>query len=322
MSCLFDNEVLVVVKNTIQKIDYTNKCPECGNSNLSKDYQRAELVCKQCGLVVREEIADPGPEWRAFDQEQRDKRARTGPPAKYNLHDKGLSTTISWKNRDAYGRSIPTKQRGQLYRLRKWQRRTIIANASERNLTHAFSELSKLSSQMNLPRSIRERAGMIYRKAVKKNLIRGRSVEAVVVATVYAACRLAGMPRTLDELSKISRIPRRDIGRTYRFIVRELKLKMNVPTPLTYITRFCSKLKLSQKVNKKATEILNKSIKKELISGRGPVGVAAAAIYIAAVLCNEKRTQRDVADVAGVTEVTIRNRYKELVERLDIALEL
>jgi transcription initiation factor TFIIB len=304
------------------KVEYTNKCPECSSSNLAKDYQRAELVCKNCGLVVREEIADQGPEWRAFDKEQRDKRARTGPPTKFIMHDKGLSTTISWKNRDAYGRTIPTRQRGQLYRLRKWQRRTMVGNASERNLSHAFSELNKLSSQMNLPRSIRERAGMIYRNAAKKNLIRGRSVEAVVVATVYAACRLAGMPRTLDELSKVSRIPRRDIGRTYRFIVRELKLKMNVPTPLTYITRFCSKLKLSQKVKKKATEILNESIEKELISGRGPVGVAAAAIYIAAVLCDEKRTQRDVADVAGVTEVTIRNRYKELVERLNIALEL
>jgi transcription initiation factor TFIIB len=175
---------------------------------------------------------------------------------------------------------------------------------------------------MNLPRGIRERAGMLYRKAAKKNLIRGRSVEAVVVATIYAACRLEGMPRTLDELSKVSRIPRRDIGRTYRFVVRKLKLKINVPTPLTYITRFCSKLKLSQKVKKKAKEILNESIEKELTSGRGPVGVAAASIYIAAFLCDEKRTQREVADIAGVTEVTIRNRYKELVDRLEIDFEL
>jgi transcription initiation factor TFIIB len=287
-----------------------------------KDYQRAELVCKKCGLVIHEEMVDHGPEWRAFDKEQRDKRARTGPPTKYTMHDKGLSTNISWKNRDAYGRTIPTRQRGQLYRLRKWQRRTMMGNASERNLSHAFSELNKLSSQMNLPRSIRERAGMIYRNAAKKKLIRGRSVEAVVVATVYAACRQAGIPRTLDELSKISGIARRDIGRTYRYVARELKLKMDVPTPLTYIARFCSKLKLSQKVKKKATEILNESIEKQLISGRGPVGVAAAAIYIASVLYDEKRTQREVADVAGVTEVTIRNRYKELVKRLDIDLDL
>jgi len=163
---------------------------------------------------------------------------------------------------------------------------------------------------------------MIYRNAVKKNLIRGRSIEIVVVSTVYAACRLAGMPRTLDELSKVSTISRRDIGRAYRFLVRKLKLKMDVPTPLTYISRFCNKLKLSQKVNEKAIEILNESIKKELISGRGPVGVAAAAIYISSVLCNEKRTQNEIAEVAGVTEVTIRNRYKELIDKLDIVIEL
>jgi transcription initiation factor TFIIB len=304
------------------KVEYTNKCPECGNSNLTKDYQRAEIVCKQCGLVIQEEIADPGPEWRAFDQEQQVKRARTGPPIKYTMPDKGLSTSISWKNRDAYGHTIPKKQRGQIYRLRKWQRRTITADASNRNLIHAFAELSKISSKMNLPRHIREQAGMIYRKVAKKNLIRGRNVESVVIATVYAACRIAGMPRTLDELSKISGISRRDIGRTYRFIVRKLKLKINVPTPLTYVPRFCNKLKVDQRVKRKAEDILKLSNEKELISGRGPVGIAAAAIYIATVLCNDKRTQQEVADVAGVTEVTIRNRYKELVNRLDIEFEL
>jgi transcription initiation factor TFIIB len=309
-------------KKVEYKIEYANKCPECGSAHLTKDYYRAELVCEDCGLVVREEIADHGPEWRAFDKEQRNKKARTGPPIKYTMHDKGLTTTISWKNRDAYGRSIPTRQRGQLYRLRKWQRRTRAANASERNLSQAFSELNKLSSQMNLSRNIREQAAVIYRKATKKNLIRGRSVEAVVVATVYAACRLAGMPRTLDELSTASKISRKDIGRTYRFIARKLKLKMEAPTPLTYIARFCNKLNLSQKVMEKTKEILNESIEKELISGRGPVGVAAAAIYIAAILCGEKKTQREVADIAGVTEVTIRNRYKELVEKLDIEIEL
>jgi transcription initiation factor TFIIB len=304
------------------KVEYTNKCPDCSSSNLAKDYQRAELVCKDCGLVVHEEIAVHGPEWRAFDKEQRDKKARTGPPTNYTIHDKGLSTTISWKNRDAYGRIIPSRQRGQLYRLRKWQRRTNVGNASERNLSQAFSELNKFSSQLNLPRNIRERASVIYRKAAKKNLIRGRSVEAVVLATIYAACRLASMPRTLDELSKKSSVSRRDIGRTYRIIARNLKLKIDVPTPLKYVTRICSDLKTSQQVKKKTVEILNESIEKEIISGRGPVSVAAAAIYISTVLCGEKRTQREVAIVAGVTEVTIRNRYKELVKRLDIDIDL
>lgn len=176
---------------------------------------------------------------------------------------------------------------------------------------------------MNLPRNIREQAGMLYRKAAKKNLIRGRSVEVVVIATVYAACRLSGMPRTLGELSDMSsQVSRREIGRAYRFIVRELGLKMIPTSPINYVSRFCSKLKLSRDVKQKTVEILKEAIKNELTSGRGPTGVAAAAIYMASILCGERKTQREVADVAGVTEVTIRNRYKELAGKLDIDITL
>lgn len=309
-------------RKTKQQIEYISKCPKCGRTNLVRDYQRAELVCQECGLVVYEELPDHGPEWRAFDSGQRERRARTGAPMKYTLHDKGLSTAISWKNRDAYGRSIPTRQRGQLYRLRKWERRMRIASASERSYALAFSVLNMISSQMSLSRTIREQAAMLYRKAVKKNLLRGRRAELVAVATVYAACRLADMPRTLDELSKASQISRKEIGRTYRYLVRELRLKINVSTPLNYVNRFCSELELSQNVKKKAVEILKEAIEKELTSGRGPVGLAGATIYMAALLCGEKRTQQQVAHVAGVTEVTIRNRYKELAKKLGIKIEL
>lgn len=309
-------------KKNKEKIEYIKQCPECESKNLKRDNKRGELVCQDCGLVIDEDLIDQGPEWRAFDHEQKQKRKRTGPPVNYSLHDKGLSTTISWKNRDYYGRTIPTKIRGQVYRLRKWQRRTRISDATERSLSIAFSELSKISSIMNLPRTIREQAGMIYRKAAKKNLIRGRSVESVVVASVYAACRLSGTPRTLDELSEKSQIKRKEIGRTYRFIARELGLRLMPTSPQDYISRFCSELKLSGDVQSKAIEILKDAADKELTSGRGPTGVAAASIYIASILCGERRTQREVADVAGVTEVTIRNRYKELAERLDIDIIL
>jgi transcription initiation factor TFIIB len=203
--------------------------------------------------------------------------------------------------------------------MQKWGR---LGNSSERSLSYAISELNKLCSQMNLPRNIRERASMIYRKAAKKNLVRGRGVESVVAATLYIACRIMGLPRTLSEISDTSGLKRKDIGRTYRFISRELKLRINVPTPLSYVSRFCSELKLSRKVVEKSSDILKEVIERELISGRGPVGVAAAVIYISTVLCDEKRTQKQIANVAGVTEVTIRNRYKEIAEILDINLEI
>lgn len=305
-----------------QKIEEIVKCPGCGSAHLTKDYSRAELVCEDCGLVIDEDFIDHGPEWRAFDSEQRDKRARTGAPMTYTMHDKGLSTIIDWKNRDSYGKSIPTRNRAQLYRIRKWQRRVRISDSTEKNLAIALSGLDRLSSSMSLPRTVRETAAMIYRKAALKKLVRGRSIEGVTAASLYAACRQCNVPRTLDEISNIAQISRKDIGRIYRYISRELGLKLMPTSPRDYISRFCSQLNLRNDVQIKTMEILTKAANNELTSGRGPTGLAAAALYIASVLCGDRRTQREVAEVAGVTEVTIRNRYKELAEKLDLEILL
>ena len=311
-----------MVKKEKQKIEETIKCPKCGRTHLSRDYSRGELICNDCGLVIEEDFIDHGPEWRAFDSDQREKRARTGAPMTYTIHDKGLSTMIGWKNRDSYGKSIPTRNRAQLYRLRKWQRRIRIADSIEKNLAFALSELDRMASGMGLPRNVRETAAMIYRKAVLKNLIRGRSMEGVSAVALYAACRQCNVPRTLDEIAGSSRVSRKEIGRTYRFITRELGLKLMPTSPQDYISRFCSELKLSGDVQVKTLEILKKAADKELSSGRGPTGIAAASIYIASVLCGERRTQREIAETAGVTEVTIRNRYKEIAGKLDLEIIL
>ena len=301
-----------------QKIEEILKCPECRSTSIRKDYSRAELVCNNCGLVIDEDLIDHGPEWRAFDSDQREKRARVGAPMTYTMHDKGLSTMIGWKNRDSYGKSIPTRNRAQLYRLRKWQRRIRISDATERNLATALSALERMASGISLPRTTRETAAMIYRKAALKKLVRGRSIECVAAAALYAACRQCHVPRTLNEISNIAHMPRREIGRNYRFISRELGLKLMPTSPQDYISRFCGKLNFSGDVQSKTLEILKEAADKELTSGRGPTGIAAAALYIASVLCGERRTQRNVAEVACVTEVTIRNRYKELAGKLDI----
>lgn len=297
-------------------------CPECGSRNLVHDYERAELVCNECGLVVDSDFIDQGPEWRAFDHDQRMKRSRVGAPMTYTIHDKGLSTMIDWRNRDSYGKSISSKSRAQLYRLRKWQRRIRVSNATERNLAFALSELDRMASALGLSRNVRETAAVVYRKAVDMNLIRGRSIEGVAASALYAACRQCNVPRTLDEIAEVSRVSRKEIGRTYRFISRELGLKLMPTSPIDYIPRFCSGLNLHGEVQSKSVEILRQAAEKELTSGRGPTGVAAAAIYISSILCGDRRTQREVAEVAGVTEVTIRNRYKELAEQLDIEIIL
>ena len=297
-------------------------CPECGSTKLINDHERGEVVCGACGLVIDDNIVDMGPEWRAFDHEQRDKRTRVGAPITYTIHDKGLSTMIDWRNKDIYGRDIPARNRAQWYRLRKWQRKIRISGATERNLAFALSELDRDSSRLGLPRSVRESASVVYRNAVENKLIRGRSIEGVVAASLYAACRRCKVPRTLDEIADVSRVSKKEVGRTYRFLTRELHIRLPPTSPIDYVPRFASELNLSGVVQSKAIEIINQAMENGLTSGRGPTGVAAAALYIASVILGERKTQRDVADIAGVTEVTIRNRYKELTEQLDMGVNL
>lgn len=298
------------------------KCPECGGDKLIKDYETAEIVCMKCGYVIADKIADQGPEWRAFDNEQRTKRTRVGAPLTYTIHDKGLSTMIDWHNRDVYGRDLSPGQRAQVYRLRKWQRRVRVSDATERNLAFALSELSKMASSLNLPKNILETASVIYRKAVKKRLIRGRSIQGVTAAALYMACRQCGVARTLEEVANASTVNKKEIGRSYRFMVKELKAFVPPSSPAYYISRFSNQLRLQGKAESIALSILTSAVKMRLTSGRGPTGIAAAATYIASVLTGEHRTQREIAEVAQVTEVTIRNRYKEIIDKLGIIVEI
>ncbi len=303
-------------------LDSITECPECESRHLAQDYDRGELICEDCGLVIDNQYIDEGPEWRAFDMKQEEKRARTGAPMTQMVHDKGLSTGIDQSNKDSYGKSIPSKKKAQIYRLRKWQRRIRVSDATERNLAYALTEMDRMASKMGLPKNIRETAALLYRKAVKKNLIRGRSINSVVAASLYAACRKAGVPRTLDEIAEATSSDRKEIGRTYRFLSRELTLKLKPTRPQEYLGRFCSELGLDGKVQSQAEDIIKDAEDQELISGKGPTGLAAASIYIASIKENQRRTQREVADVAAVTEVTVRNRYKELVEELDIDVDV
>jgi transcription initiation factor TFIIB len=246
------------------------------------------------------------------------KRARGGAPLTFTKHDKGLTTEIGKGLGELY--KVPAKKRAQYYRLTKWHKRLI--KSKDRNLSFALSELQRIVSFLNLPRPIHERIARYYEEAVNKGLVRGRSIESVIAALTYAVSREFGSPRTLDEISEASGVEKREIGRTYRYIARELHIRILPADPMTFVPRFCSMLGLSDKVHAKSIEILKKAKKHDITSGKGPTGVAAAAIYVACVLVGEKRTQREVADIVGVTEVTIRNRYKELIEKLGIEEEV
>lgn len=297
-------------------------CPECGSARLIRDYECAELVCMDCGYVIAAKIADRGPEWRAFDDEQRAKRTRVGAPLTYTIHDKGLSTMIDWHDRDIYGKGLSPGQKAQVYRLRKWQRRIRVSDATERNLAFALSEITKIANNLSLPKNILETASLIYRKAVKERLIRGRSIQGVTSAAIYLACRQCGLPRTLEEIAQASNVNKKEVGRSYRFLIKELGFTIPPLKPSQYITKFSNQLTMQGKVEEIAHKILVAAKELKLTSGRGPTGIAAAASYIASVLTGERKTQREIAEIAQVTEVTIRNRYKELVERLVFHISL
>ena len=311
-----------MTKENMPQPPMIRKCPECGSTRLMRDYECAEIVCMGCGYVVAAKLADQGPEWRAFDDEQRTKRARAGAPLTFTIHDKGLSTMIDWHDRDVYGKRLAPGQKAQIYRLRKWQRRIRVSDATERNLAFALSEISKIANNLNLPKNILETASVIYRKAVKERLIRGRSIQGVTAAAIYVACRQCGVARTLDEIAGASAVNKKEVGRSYRFLIKELNYFIPPLKPSQYITKFSNQLTMQGKVEEIAHKILAAAKELKLTSGRGPTGIAAAASYIASVLTGERKTQREIAEIAQVTEVTIRNRYKELVERLQFIIYL
>jgi transcription initiation factor TFIIB len=300
----------------------TRRCPECGSSRIMKDHESAEIVCMDCGFVVIAKLADQGPEWRAFDSTQHEKRARAGAPTTFTIHDKGLSTTIDWHDRDIHGQRIPQGQKAQIYRLRKWQRRIRVSDATERNLAFALSEISKYTNNLNLPRNVLETASFIYRKAVKGHLVRGRSIQGVSAAAIYVACRQCGVARTLEDIAQASPINKKEIGQSYRFLVKKLDYFIKPVKPGQYITKLCNQLTMQGNVEEIAHKILFAASELRLTSGKGPTSIAAATSYIASVLTGERKTQREIAEIAQVTEVTIRNRYKELVERLKFIVYL
>jgi transcription initiation factor TFIIB len=288
------------------------KCPECGSINLTYDSHLGEIICNDCGLVVEEKMVDTGMDLSGkFDKSE--KKGRGGAPISIQKFDKGLTTNVG-EISDIY--RLEPKQTRKFLRLKKWQER--VSTSIERNLRLAMAELRVIASYLNLPNVVRDEASRIYNYVLQRGLVRGRSMESVIAACLYAACRSYNIPRTLDEMATASDVERKEIGRTYRFIIRKLGIKVNQSSPKDYVSRFSSVLKLSPKTQNDALKVLKQAEDVELTSGRGPAGIAAAALYVAALMNDEKKTQREVADIAGITEVTIRNRYKELIEKLKL----
>jgi transcription initiation factor TFIIB len=315
-------EAMIYLRIPVAQQTNQTSCTDCGGNQIIIDNISGELVCKSCGIVVSQNLLDSGPEWRAFDPVQREKLPRVGAPITWTIHDKGLSTNIGWRDQDASGKKLNPETRARLYRLRKWQRRSIVSESRNRNLSQALSEMGKIQEKLKLPRSVFESSSMLYRKALRANLIRGRTIASIVVACVYMACRQCGVVRSLEEVASTANITKKEAARNYRFLLKTLNPSVPQVNPQGYIGRISNKLGLSGETEMIAKRILNQASRMKLTGGRGPAGLAAACVYISTKITGDLKTQNAIAIEAQVTEVTIRNRYKELFRALELEVAI
>lgn len=294
-------------------------CPRCGKSTMILDVTTGEQVCTNCGYVMKDNLEESGPEWRSFAKEQGgEDRSRVGSPTSLAMHDMGLSTVIGLEGSDSSGNPLHSSMRQQFERLRTWDRRSKVHTSVDRNLRQAFGELGRLAEKINVGDAVIEKAAYIYRKAVDKKLIKGRSISSMITASLYAALRDTETPRTLKDLSLVSGVNKNSLASSYRLILTEMDLRMPVRDPMKYVTRIARNAGTSERTQRRALEILRKAQETGGTAGKDPMGIAAAALYVASVMESEAKTQKDYAKAAGVTEVTIRNRYKTLKESLQM----
>jgi len=261
---------------------------------------------------VSERAVDHGPEWRLFSDEKGVDRARTGSPTSIIYKDMGLSTVIGKTDRDASGRSFSSPMRSTMERLRKWDNRSPAFGSSEKNLGIALRELDKMGDKLGVSQAVKERAAHIYRKALERGLLRGRSIVGIAAASLYAAFRDTETPRTLKDIAAVENLSKKAVARDYRILLKEMDLSMPVADAARNVTRIASKVGLPERVARKAMEIVRMTEEKEISAGKAPMGLAASALYLAGVIEGDVRTQKEIAAAAGVTEVTVRNRYKGL----------
>ena len=297
-------------------------CTRCGKNSLLTDDVTGEQFCSKCGYVFSEKSNELGPEWRSFQNDAGSNPARTGAPSSLLMHDQGLSTIINPINKDATGKPLSTSMKNTIERLRTWDNRSQVNAPEDRNLRQALAELTRLKDKIALSTNVLEKAAYLYRKALEKKLIRGRSISAMIAASLYAACRETETPRTLKDVADAANVKRKDIARCYRLLHYELELKMPVVNSIQCIARISSKLDLSEKTKRYAIKVLQEAQENKESSGKDPMGLAATALYVSCIKNGDSITQRDLADAAGVTEVTIRNRFKGLKNQQNSKLRL
>jgi transcription initiation factor TFIIB len=296
----------------------STKCPGCSNEKTITDSQSGEVICSKCGRVLSDRLSETGPEWRTFAPDETEARARIGMPESLARHDMGLSTMIGRDDRDASGNKLDPTMRIRMNRLATWDMRSQLRTPKDRSLSQAFFQLDVLKDKLGLSDGIVEKTAYIYRKAQSRNLTRGRTITGVLAAAVYIACRGMGAHRTLDDIATACNVKRKELSKDFRRLHSRLDLKIPQQDPMICIAKVANKVKLSEKTKRKAAEIMSNVMKEEMSAGKDPMGLAASVLYLSSIKTGEAVTQMSIAKAAGVTEVTVRNRFKDLKSKLQL----
>ena len=286
-------------------------CCKCDSGRQVTDLESGEIICGNCGRVSPDIAIESRAERRTFASEN-NSRQRVGSPSSLAFHDMGLSTIIGKVNKDSAGHDLDASMNYRMQRLRTWDARTRVHAPGNRSLIQAFSELERLKDKLGLSDAIVQKTAYIYRKAQEKQLARGRSLSSILAAATYIACREMGAARTLRDFTEITNVKRKALSRSYRLLVLKLDIKVPSMDLMKCIVKIANKAKLGEKVQRMAMSTMNDLINKEIPAGKDPMGLAATVLYLSCLRNGEATTQRDIAEAAGVTEVTMRTRFKDL----------
>ncbi|RWS04246.1 transcription initiation factor IIB-like isoform X1 [Dinothrombium tinctorium] len=279
-------------------------CREHPDASLIEDYRAGDMICSQCGLVVGDRVVDVGSEWRTFSNDKNSSDpSRVGASENHLLNGSDLSTIIARTGEASNEDGTP-----------KYQNRKHMSS-SDRALINAFREISNMSDRINLPKTIVDRANLLFKQVHDGKTLKGRSNDAIASACLYIACRQEGVPRTFKEICAVSKVAKKEIGRCFKLILKALETSVDLITTGDFMSRFCSNLQLPSSVQRAATHIARKAVELDIVPGRSPISVAAAAIYMASQASEDKRSQKEIGDVAGVADVTIRQSYKLMYPR-------
>ena len=300
--------------------EYDVKChlDACKTYPVITDSERGEVLCGGCGLILVQNMVDQSQESKSYTQEEFMTQTRTGPPLSLTMNDKGLSTIIG-NNVDSTGKSLSNKNKLFFRRLRLWDKRS--RSRSTYSLSKAFTQLNAMKTKLAIPDNVVEHAAYIYRKAVAAKLTRGRTMSSLISASLYAACRETNTPRTLDDIAKTGNIERRALSRDLRTLIRRLDLRLDQYDPGSFIVKLANNLNLKEKTKRDALDFLKRAEEKEITSGKHPVALAAASLYLSALINGERLSQKKFANAAGVSDVTIRTRVTQIKKTLGLGFD-